>query len=66
MPQASQEQRDEWGGPSEETAISYLEARGYELGGDFYWTPPPEHTPTEKEWSAMEFLMAEWDFGLIK
>lgn len=63
MPQASDEQRAEWG-IDDAPVIRFLETAGYRLGGDWRWTKPtPAHQPSEKEISAIEFLMDEWDFG---
>lgn len=65
MPQASSEQQAEWGiddGP----VIKFLEAAGYRMTRTFFWVlPTPDHVPTEKEYSAIDFLIDEWDFGGI-
>lgn len=64
MPQASDEQRAEWNGPSDETALAYLRGRGYVLDPDWTWHPPrADWTPTEKDVSAMQFMVDEWDYG---
>ena len=64
MPQASQKLRDEWNGPSEETAIKYLEAKGFVQQRNWCWLrPSPTYEMTEKDWSAIQFLCDEWDMG---
>lgn len=69
MPQASQELREEWmadGIASDEKAMQYLKAAGYRLTRQWFWIKPtPAHSPTDKEWSAICFLVDEWDFGGI-
>ena len=69
MPQATEEQRAQWGGDGgvgEDKAIAFLEAAGYTLRPDWLWTKPtPEHVPTDDEISASNFLVDEWDFGGI-
>jgi hypothetical protein len=62
MPQASDEQRAQWG-ISDGTATRFLESRGYVLTRQFTWVPPTGHLPTDKEWDAVQFLIDEWDFG---
>lgn len=67
MPQASEELRKEWDGPDEQTAIKYLKDRGYVLTDKWLWRKPhPDYKPTVKEFSAMQFLFEEWDFGGIE
>jgi hypothetical protein len=63
MPQATDEQRREWNGPGDETALAYLKEAGYTLTRRWTWLPPRGHTPTMKECSAIDYLAAEWDFG---
>lgn len=66
MPQATEEQRAEWNGPDDSTAMKYLEDAGYKLARSWCWIKPsPKHTPTEKEISAAQFLIDEWDYGGI-
>lgn len=63
MPQATDELAAEWPGMDEE-AINYLQAQGYKLTRRYEWKPPtPEHEPTDREVSAIVYLMDEWDFG---
>ena len=63
MPQASDELRKRWDvgdGP----VIAYLKAKGFTLLPNYHWRKPsPDHEVTEAEWSAMDFLVEEWDFG---
>ena len=68
MPTASPELRNRWmseedaGG--DQTAMTFLNDRGYRLRRDWTWlTPTPDHVITEDEDSAILFLMMEWDFG---
>lgn len=64
MPQASDELRAEWNGPDDATAIKFLTDAGYKLTRGWEWLlPVPNHEPTEKEISAIQFLVDEWDFG---
>ena len=64
MPTASDEARVEWNGPMEDTAMDFLQAAGYRLTRDWQWRPPhPDHQITDKERSAVCFLIYEWDFG---
>lgn len=65
MPQASEELRAEWPGWDAE-AIAYLESRGYTLERDWTWTHPTIKTHEameQREWSALVYLIHEWDFG---
>jgi hypothetical protein len=64
LPTASGEQREEWG-IADAPVIAFLEERGYILQDNWTWTHPcPEHfQPTDKEISAVWFLIDEWDFG---
>lgn len=64
MPQASEEQRAEWG-ITDFNAIFYLEAKGYKDAHHCWILPTPDHVPTEKEVSAIHFLMDEWDWSGI-
>lgn len=70
-PRASDELRAEWPGDGEsggdKQAITYLEQQGYRLRRDFGWTRPrPDHRPTERELSALNYLIDEWDYGGIE
>lgn len=66
MPQASDELRAQWPGGDEE-AIAYLESRGFVLRRDWSWRPPTDRTTiNERECSALQYLIDEWDFdGVI-
>jgi hypothetical protein len=67
MPQASEEQRKEWGGAlgiGEDKAEEYLLSRGYKLTPGWLWIlPTPEHKVTDEERGAIGFLVDEWDYG---
>lgn len=66
MPQATPELRAAWPGGDKE-ALNYLHAHGYRLDRRWAWERPyPEHVPTEREWSAIRFLIDEWDFDGLK
>ena len=65
MPQAPDYLRDKWGidcGP----VIIYLKARGFKLTRDWWWIVPENYTPSDDEYSAIDFLIMEWDFGGIR
>lgn len=63
MPTASPELRAAWP-EGDEQAISYLEAQGYTLTKQWEWIKPtPDHVITEREGSAIDYLVDEWDFG---
>lgn len=63
MPQASPELRAEWP-DGDGQAISFLEGRGYKLTKQWEWIKPsPAHEVTPREWSAIDYLIHEWDFG---
>lgn len=65
MPEASPELRAAWPGGDGE-AIKYLQDRGYRLDRRWSWVPPHAgHVPTERERSAVRYLIDEWDFGGI-
>jgi hypothetical protein len=63
MPQASPELRAEWPGGDNE-AISYLEGQGFTLTKQWDWIKPTaDHAISEREGSAIDYLIDEWDFG---
>lgn len=68
MPQASDELRELWGGGvGEEKAINYLESKGYILTRNCLWKlPNKNHKITQEEYTALCFLIDEWDFGGIE
>jgi hypothetical protein len=61
MPQASDEQRARWRGPSDATATQFLESRGFKLSP--HWTWVRLEPPDEVERDAISFMIAEWDYG---
>lgn len=68
MPTASEELRQEWrhyepdGGDT--YAIQFLRNRGFRQTRTWGWThDDPQHVLTQKECSAMMYLVHEWDFG---
>jgi hypothetical protein len=66
MPQATEELRAEWPGHDQQ-AMAHLEAAGYRLERDWTWTrPQPGHQPSERDWSAIRYLIDEWDFGGLR
>lgn len=44
-------------------AWRYLKLHGYNCTKQFMIKPPKNHTPTEKENSAIDYLVSEWDWG---
>lgn len=63
MPRADQKLRAEW---TSQTALRYLEHRGYVAVYAFRWFPPkPGHKPTAKEHRALTYLADEWDWGPV-
>jgi len=63
MPQASEELRRKWDGPMEDKAMAFLKKSGFVLTKDWKWKPSTKnHALTEDEYSAILFLMEEWDF----
>jgi hypothetical protein len=67
MPQADEELRAEWShgeeGGGDEAAMAHLRAAGFTLTCQWTWTPPPGHTVTDRDRSAVLYLIDEWDFG---
>jgi hypothetical protein len=64
MPQATDELRAEWDGPSDQKAIKFLQDAGYKLTPQWEWRhKDSNHMPTPKEISAVNFMFQEWDFG---
>jgi hypothetical protein len=62
MPQASPELRAEWPGGDKE-ATSFLQFQGYRLNRRWQWVRPHAgHVVTEREASAIQYLIDEWDF----
>jgi len=65
MPQATAELSKEWDGPMEDVALAYLKKRGYRLTRGWEWVPPNGIAVSTKDFSAITFLVQEWDFGGI-
>ena len=69
MPQASDEQRAEWGtdgGCGDEKATTFLQSCGWTLTHSWEWRKPsPDHIVTDDEWGAIEFMIDEWYYGGI-
>lgn len=67
MPQASDEQRRQWGdngGVGEQKAIAHLEGRGFVLTRQWTWIKPtPDYQLDNDDWGAVGFLIDEWDWG---
>lgn len=66
MPQASETQRQKWGGAQgvgEDKACEFLKSRGWMLQQDWSWQHPEGRHPTEEEQDAAQFLVDEWDWG---
>lgn len=72
MPQASDECRKAWGHGSTDISVSNAEQWAHEhlLASGFTfnplrwsYTPPDGYAPTERDWSALEYLVTEWDYG---
>ena len=60
MPQSSAALSRRW--ESDEKATAFLEQEGFVLNPTWEWTPP-ERPMTAEEWSAVFFMIDEWDFG---
>lgn len=64
MPQAPAHLQERW--ISDDKAIRFLKERGWRLERDWCWTMPAnDYQPSEDEFSAVDFLILEWDFGGI-
>ena len=61
MPQAPEFLRKRWG-LFETAAERYLKSRGFILTRQWEWIAP-DRKLTEKELSAINFLILEWDYG---
>lgn len=71
MPSTDQETHDlivKWfGSIADYPVIQYLEAHGYVLDRQWFWTKPtPSHQMSEYEIVCIWFLISEWDFGGLK
>lgn len=67
MPQASDELRAEWDGPGGQKAARYLHDAGYRIDAEWRWVHRAVgHEPTEREISAVRYLIDEWDYeGIV-
>lgn len=66
MPQASDEQRKQWGGQQgvgEDKAENFLREQGWILQRNWTWWRPDWREPTPEEKEAAGFLCDEWDYG---
>lgn len=59
MPQGPIELHDKWGGPVQ--ALQHLEANFIDDRGVI--SPRNDREPTEEDFSAIDYLCMEWDFG---
>jgi hypothetical protein len=59
MPQASRELQERWG--TDWNAIHQLRRNFTQENGII--RPMPGYTPTEEDLSAVDYLVAEWDYG---
>lgn len=66
MPQASPDLQAEWPGYDQQ-AMAHLFASGYKLHRDGSWSHPrPDHVPSERDLSAIAYLIDEWDYGGLR
>ncbi len=68
MPQATTELQNRWGGLNgigDDKAIAFLEGRGFRMEHFCWKRPHPGYEISEEEWSAIDFLIQEWDYGSI-
>jgi hypothetical protein len=66
MPSAAPELQAKWPGGDAE-ALGVLAAVGYKNNPDWTWTrPKPGHEPTERELSAICYMIDEWDYGGLR
>lgn len=67
MPQADEELRAAWRhgeeGGGDAAAMAHLRGAGFVLTRQWTWRIPPGHTITDRDRSAMLYLVDEWDFG---
>lgn len=67
MPQASDELRAAWRhgeeGGGDDAAMKHLREAGYILSPSWEWEAPAGRVPTERDLSAIDYLIDEWDFG---
>ncbi|RQP57999.1 hypothetical protein DF159_20870 [Burkholderia ubonensis] len=60
MPQASDELRDRW--PDDSAAFAQLRGNFRQTRGGII-RPMPGYTPTDDDFSAIAYLIHEWDYG---
>lgn len=67
MPQATEELRNEWRhheeGGGDQAAIWHLTHNGFRLNDDWTWTPLSGRPVTDKDRSAIRYLIDEWDYS---
>lgn len=65
MPSATEELRKEWsdedGSPTEVKAYCYLKDRNWKHNRGVWSKPHSSYSPSTLEWSALHFLVQEWD-----
>lgn len=67
MPQATAELRKKWHygkdgeWPADKQAYDYLKDRSWSYDKGVWRKPNPDYRPTEAEWSALDYLIQEWD-----
>lgn len=57
---ASQDHRD-W--RDDRQAVAFMRKQGYRMDRGYNWHPPEYREPTPLEWSAINYLFNEWDWG---
>ena len=63
MPQASPALRSRW---DDARALEFLRSAGWTVCAGFnFHKPAPDHATTADEADAIEYLQAEWDYGVI-
>lgn len=65
MPQATDELRAQWPG-GDRQASDHLRAKGFTLKKDWTWVLPYKtYVPTQRDISAVQYMVDEWDYGSI-
>lgn len=67
MPSGPPELHEKWSnyypeGFGDQNAMRFLREAGFKLTDGWTWIAPGRE-PTEEEWSAINYLVWEWDFG---
>lgn len=66
MPSAAPELQAQWPGGDNE-AMGHLENSGYRLTREWTWIPPKaDYAATDRDLSAINYLVDEWDFGGVE